>query len=345
MLLTSQASKETDRLLYYKKSIVCGMAHDLESLNILISGGAGFIGSWLSETLLDVGARVVSIDNMSTGAWDNIRHLKINPNFVQYVYDVNDPAIIDDFKLAGFDIVMHFASLASPVDFPKYPIHILDTNLIGTRNMLEIARHSDARFLFASSSEVYGDPDIVPVSETYRGNTNIIGVRGCYDEGKRAGEAYSMAYKREYGLDVRIARIFNTYGERMPKDGRAIPTFIERALTGKYLPIFGDGTQTRAFLYIEDLIEGLITQAVADDISGVPINLGAESETTVLNLAEKITDISKSKSDIKFFPLPEDDPKRRLPDISRARELLDWLPDIQLDEGLRQTIEWWKDGA
>ena len=312
-------------------------------LNVLLSGGAGFIGSWLSETLLDAGASVVCIDNMSTGNWKHIRHLRKNPQFLVAVYDVQNSEIIKDFKLAGFDIVMHFASLASPIDFPRYPIEILDCNLMGTKNMLEIAHNCDARFIFASSSEVYGDAEVVPIPETYRGNTNIIGVRGCYDEGKRAGEAYCMAYKREHEIDVRLCRIFNTYGERMPHDGRAIPHFIERALQNKYLPVFGDGTQTRAFLYIEDLIEGIIAQTLVDDISGLPINLGADRETTVLNLAEKIIELTNSKSEIKFFPLPEDDPKRRLPDITRAKELLNWMPHIKLDEGLRQTIEWWKE--
>jgi len=256
-----------------------------ENAEILISGGAGFIGSWLCEYLLDEGARVISIDNMSTGSWNNVRHLKNNPNFTQYVYDVQDPKIVDDFKVACFDIVMHFASLASPFHFPEYPIEILDTNLLGTRNMLEIARSSDARFMFASTSEVYGDTDVIPIPETYRGNVNLEGVRGCYDEGKRGGEAYCYAYKRKYDLDVRIARIFNTYGERMPKDRRVVPNFLGRALAGKPLHIFGDGTQTRAYMYIEDLIEGLLLLLEAEDMSGIPVNLGQQKETTVLNLA------------------------------------------------------------
>ncbi len=316
------------------------MTYDrFQGMNVLISGGAGFIGSWLCESLVEGGANVVCIDNMSTGNWKNIRHLKTKPNFACFVYDVCDPKIIDDFRLGAFDIVMHFASLASPVDFPRYPIDILDANLLGTRNMLEIARSSDARFILASSSEVYGDAEVIPIPETYRGNSNIIGVRGCYDEGKRAAEAYCMAYKREYGVDVRLCRIFNTYGERTPRDGRAIPHFVERALEDKYLPVFGDGTQTRTFLYVEDLIEGILLQTLADNISGLPINIGADKETTILNLAEKIIDISGSKSEIKFFSAPEDDPQRRLPDISRARELLGWEPVIGLDEGLRRTID------
>ena len=260
------------------------------------------------------------------------------------LYDVNDPKIIDDFGMAGFDVVMHFASPASPIVFAKIPIEIFKTNTVGTMNMLEIARRGDARFILASSSEIYGDvpPEYLPVKEEYRGNCNIIGIRSSYDEGKRGGETVCIAYKREYGLDVRLCRIFNTYGERMPHDGRAVPHFIERALNNKYLPVFGEGVQTRAFLYIEDLIEGIILQTLEDNISGVPINIGAGGETTILNLAEKIIDISGSKSDIKFFPIPEDDPQRRLPDTTRARELLGWEPTIGLDEGLRRTINNWK---
>lgn len=670
----------------------------LEGKSILLSGGAGFIGSWLCETLLDIGASVICIDNFSTGNWSNIRHLKSNPNFIVTLYNVNDPKIVDDFEIAGFDVVMHFASPASPIDFAKIPIEIFKTNTVGTMNMLEIARRSDARFIFSSSSEIYGDvpPEHLPVKEEYRGNCNIIGIRSCfsddteiltengwklfqnlkpsekvltlgknknveyqvpteiikqryngeligfknyhcdllvtpnhkmyvskrndgkdktfsliranesfnwdrsymlkvanydnddeewfyfpkdldtrnskvkivekikmddwleffgyyitegcvciakkkklvnnkeyethdyriliaqdekknrkkcekirkclerlpfnfgyyghqfyivskqlanylkrfgkakekyiprelmnvskrqleilfkamilgdgsikdayigkdgyerkektkycsisyrlmsdfqeillkigcagnilvhdrrninpiyrihvinktgfetptynerymekyngfvycanvpnhvifvrrngkalfcgncYDEGKRGGEAACMAYKREYEMDVRLCRVFNCYGKHMPRDGRAIPHFIERALEDKYLPIFGGGSQTRAFLYIEDLIDGILLQTLADNISGLPINIGADKETTVLNLAEKIIDISDSQSEIKFFPAPEDDPKRRLPDITRARELLKWKPVISLDEGLRRTID------
>jgi len=321
------------------------MSYDkFQGISVLLSGGAGFIGSWLCETLLDVGASVVCIDNFSTGNWSNVRHLKSNPNFVATLYDVNDPKIMDDFGMAGFDVVMHFASPASPVDFAKIPIEIFKTNTVGTMNMLEIARRSDARFIFSSSSEIYGNvpPEHLPIKEEYRGNCNILGIRGSYDEGKRGGEAACMAYKREYGIDVRLCRIFNTYGERMPRDGRAIPHFIERALEDKYLPVFGDGTQTRAFLYVEDLIDGILLQTLTDDISGLPINIGADRETTILNLTEKIIEISNSKSEIKFFPIPEDDPQRRLPDITRARELLNWEPVIGLDEGLRRTIDDWK---
>jgi len=306
---------------------------------ILITGAAGFIGSSLVTRLHRMGHRIVGVDNLSTGNLENLKPVRNDPNFRFIKADVEDPMIADDVR--GINYVMHFASLASPADFASHPIKILDTNLIGTKNMLELARKHDARFVFASSSEVYGNTEVIPIPETYNGNSNIIGVRGCYDEGKRGGEAYAMAYKRRYGLDVRLCRIFNTYGEHMPKDGRAIPNFIESILAKEPLTIYGDGTQTRAFLYIDDLIEGIIGQTFTEGLSGIPINLGATKETTINELVHMIGNYRGNYITVKF-PLPEDDPFRRLPDISRAKELLKWEPKIELREGIRRTIINWR---
>jgi UDP-glucuronate decarboxylase len=316
-----------------------------EGLKVMVTGGAGFIGSWLCEHLLLEGAEVVCVDNCITGGWQNIRHLKSNPMFMFVMYDVSNPKIVEDFSIAGFDIIFHWASLAAPADFGKHPIMIMDTNLIGTKNMLELARRNDARLVFASSSEVYGNipAEQIPVKESYTGNVNIIGVRGCYDEGKRGGEAYCMAYLREFGVDVRITRIHNTFGERMQDDGRAVPKFIKMALKGKPIPIFGDGTQTRCFTYVDDLVEGILAQSLADGITGVPINFGSQHEITVLQLAERILDLTNSKSELKFYDWLPDEPMRRKPDITRAKKLLNWEPAITLDEGLRWTIDYWKE--
>jgi len=315
-----------------------------EGLKCLVSGGAGFIGSWLCEYLLNEGAEVVCIDNCITGGWKNIRHLKPNFMFMFAHYDISNPKIIEDFSFSGIDLIFHYASIASPTKFPTHPINILDTNLIGTKNMLEIARKNDSRFIFASSSEVYGNipPEKIPVKEEYRGNVNITGIRGCYDEGKRGGEAYCMAYNREYDVDVRLTRIHNTFGERMLDDGRAVPKFIKKALKNKNIPIFGDGTQTRCYMYVTDLINGILKQSLADNICGVPINFGTQEEINVLQLAKKIINMTNSKSKLKFYDWLPDEPMRRKPDISRAKKLLAWEPAVSIDEGLKRTIDYWK---
>jgi len=309
----------------------------------LITGAAGFIGSKLATNLHDIGHRVIGVDNLSTGSTKNLSSIMNKPNFRflnMDVCDMTDPND-SDLRLRGVDYVMHFASLASPEDFSEYPIHILDTNLIGTRNMLEIARTHKARFTFASSSEVYGNTEVIPIPETYNGNSNIIGVRGCYDEGKRGGEAYCIAYMKEYGVDVRICRIFNTYGENMPDDGRAIPNLMKAINGGSYFRIYGTGTQTRAFLYIDDLVEGILRQTFMEGLSGIPINLGATEETSIQKLVAIVAQLSQEWIHVTNAPLPEDDPLRRLPDISRAKTLLDWEPTIDLEEGLRRTIDEW----
>ena len=306
---------------------------------ILLTGAAGFIGSSLATILHKNGHRVIGVDNLSTGSTKNLSSIMSKPNFRfvnKDVCDMTDPND-SELRLRGVDYVMHFASLASPADFSKHPIHILDTNLLGTRNMLEIAKAHKARFIFASSSEVYGNTEVIPIPETYHGNSNIIGVRGCYDEGKRGGEAYAIAYMREFGLDVRICRIFNTYGENMPDDGRAIPNLMKAIKSGTYFKVYGSGIQTRAFLYIDDLIEGILRQTFMEGLSGIPINLGATKETTILELVDIASRLTDNWTHVTNAPLPEDDPLRRLPDISRAKTLLDWEPTIDLDEGLRWT--------
>jgi len=316
-----------------------------DGMNIFVSGGAGFIGSWLCETLLEAGSRVICADNFSRGGWQNIRHLKQNPDFVPIYYDIADTKIIEDFGIANFDIVIHAASPASPADFAKIPIGILDVNTVGTRNMLEIARRGDSRFLLCSSSEVYGDPpdDAFPHDEEYRGNVSTIGIRSPYDEGKRVAEAYTMAYLRTYGVDGRIARIHNTYGERQLNDGRVVPRFIIAALKDKPIPVHGTGEQTRSFLYIEDLIDGLAQMCLVDNIAGLPINLGSTNEMRIIDLANQIIDTTKSKSKIVHCDTLPDDPSRRIPSIRRAEELLRWKPAIEMDDGLSRTVEWWEE--
>ena len=314
---------------------------EYEGSTILITGGAGFIGSWLCEYLLNEGASVVSVDNLSTGSWNNIRHLKNNINFMHITKDVESKDIISDLELMGFDYIFHFASLASPIDFPFFPIKILDCNTIGTRNMLDLARRGDSVFVFASSSEVYGDPEITPVSENYWGNCNPVGVRSCYDQGKRTGEAYCKAFQKKYGVDTRICRIFNTYGERMPKDGRVMPTFIDCALKNEPITIFGNGEQTRCFLYVDDLINGIITILSNPRTSGIPVNIGSVNEITINKLAEKIIEITDSTSEVIYKDLPSDDPKQRKPDVSRI-EKLGWQAFVDLDDGIRRVISTWK---
>ena len=306
---------------------------------VLITGGAGFLGSWICDVLIELGAKVYCIDNFASGMWENIAHLEGNENFIFIKHDVSKPFEIKE-KL---DYVFHFASRASPFEFEHYPLEIIDSNTLGTRNMLELARRDNARFIFASTSEIYGQPKVVPTPETYWGYVNPIGVRSCYDESKRLGETITMAYHRQFGVDVKIVRIFNTYGPRMRADGiygRVVPRFITQALTGKPITVFGDGSQTRSFCYVTDLITGVIKLATAENAEGGVVNMGNPHEITILELANIIKRLTNSDSPIEFHPLPPDDPPRRCPDISKAQKLLGWMPKIKLKKGLKKTIEW-----
>ncbi len=305
-------------------------------MRVLVTGGAGFIGSHLCEFLLDKGAEVVCLDNLSTGASDNIDRLRserfqfIKLDVTNYIY------------VAGpVDYVLHFASPASPVDYQLLPIPTLKVGALGTHKALGLAKAKRARFLLASTSEVYGDPLVHPQREDYWGNVNPVGPRGVYDEAKRFAEAMTMAYHRYHGLDTRIVRIFNTFGPRMRRDdGRAIPNFIDQALRGQPITVYGDGSQTRSFMYVTDLVDGiwrLMESAVHD-----PVNIGNPQEMTLLELAKRVIRLAGSASSIVFQPLPVDDPKIRQPDITRARTLLGWEPRVDVDEGLRQTIEWFR---
>ncbi len=302
---------------------------------ILITGGAGFIGSHLSEKLLSYDNKIIVVDNLVTGSLENIKHLLDKPNFKFINQNVSVYFNVED-KL---DWVMHLASPASPVDFNKLAIPILKVGSLGTHNALGLALEKKAKFFLASTSEVYGDPDVHPQPETYNGNVNPIGPRGVYDESKRFAEAITMAYHRKHGIDTRIVRIFNTYGPRMrADDGRVVCTLINEALQNQPLTINGDGSQTRSFQYVDDLVEGFIHLMAVD--FNEPVNIGNPIEFTILELAQKIISMTNSKSTLSFLPIQQDDPKRRRPDITRARELLKWEPKVNLDEGLKKTIEY-----
>jgi len=306
---------------------------------VIVTGGAGFIGSWLCDRLVEENYSVICIDNVGSGRRKNIEHLVRSEKFEFVEHDVKNPIKID----GPASYIFHLASRASPVDFQEYAVDILLTNSLGTRNALELAREKNARFLLASSSEVYGDPLEHPQRETYRGNVNPIGLRSSYDEAKRFAEALAMAFHRSYGLDLRIARIFNTYGPRMRKDdGRAIPNFITQALKSQPITVYGDGSQTRSFCYIEDMVAGLMKLMFTDGLNGEIVNLGNPNEVSVLGIANLIKKLTSSSSKIVFKPLPRDDPSRRKPDISKAKKLLGWKPTTSLEEGLRKTIEYFK---
>ena len=298
----------------------------------LVTGGAGFLGSHLCEALLAKGHRVVCLDNLETGSLANIEHLR-DDGFVFVNHDVIDPIRIDE----PLDFVFHFAALASPIDYLRLPLHSLKTGSYGTHHALGLTKWKRARFLLASTSEVYGDPEVHPQPETYWGNVNPIGPRGVYDEAKRYAEALTMAYHRQQGVDTAIVRIFNTYGPRMAEnDGRAVPNFISQALAGKPLTVYGDGSQTRSFCYVDDLIRGLVLLAESDE--HMPVNIGNPGEFTILELAEAVIAATGSSSPIVFEALPIDDPQVRQPDITRARQLLGWEPEVGLEEGLRRTL-------
>jgi dTDP-glucose 4,6-dehydratase len=305
-------------------------------VRVLVTGGAGFIGSHLCEFLLAQGCEVVCMDNLVTGSVDNIAHLQ-GRRFVFIPHDVTNPIAVD----GPLDYVLHFASPASPIDYLELPIQTLKVGALGTHKALGLAKARRSRFLLASTSEVYGDPLVHPQPEEYWGNVNPVGPRGVYDEAKRFAEAMTMAYHRVHQLDTRIVRIFNTYGPRMRlTDGRAIPTFIGQALAERPLTVYGDGSQTRSFTYIADLVDGIwkLMHAAVND----PVNLGNPREMTLLELAKQILRLSGSHSEIVFGPLPVDDPKVRQPDIGRARRLLGWEPTVDVEDGLRRTIEWYR---
>jgi dTDP-glucose 4,6-dehydratase len=308
-------------------------------VRVLITGAAGFIGSHLCEKFLKEGHEVIGLDNFLTGTPDNIAHLFENPRFTFIRYDVTNFLYVK----GDLDLILHFACPASPVDYMNHPIHTMKVDSIGTFNTLGLAKEKGSRYVFASTSEVYGNPTVHPQPETYWGNVNPLGPRSVYDEAKRFSEALTMAYHRQHRLDVRIVRIFNTYGPRMRiNDGRVIPNFIYQALRGEDLTVHGDGTQTRSFCYIEDLVEGIYRVATAEGIEGEVFNLGNPEECTILELAEKILKITGSGSGIRFVERPPDDPDRRRPDITKAKEMLGWEPRIPLEEGLRRTVEWFR---
>jgi dTDP-glucose 4,6-dehydratase len=299
----------------------------------VVTGGAGFLGSHLCEHLLGQGHRVICIDNLETGSLENIAHIR-DGDFTFLNHDITEFVSIE----GEVDFVYHLASPASPIDYLRLPLHTLKVGSYGTHHMLGVAKFKRARFLLASTSEVYGDPQIHPQSEDYWGHVNPIGPRGVYDEAKRYAEALTMAYHRQQGVDTCISRTFNSYGPRMrPHDGRAIPTFLRQALQDKPLTVFGDGSQTRSFCYVDDQIRGLV--ALMESDAHTPVNIGNPDEFTLLELAKTVIEVTDSRSEIVFEALPTDDPQVRQPDISRARDLLGWEPKVELREGLRRTIE------
>ena len=308
-------------------------------MRVLITGAAGFLGSHLCEKFLSEGWEVIGLDNFITGSPDNISHLFENPKFTFIKYNV-----VNFIYIKGeLDLILHFASPASPKDYFKHPIHTMKVDSIGTLNTLGLAKEKKARYVLASTSEVYGDPEIHPQPETYWGNVNPVGPRSVYDEAKRFAEALTMAYLREHGVDVRILRIFNTYGERMrADDGRVIPSFVKSALEGKPIEIYGDGKQTRSFCYVKDLIDGIFMVATKDGIKGEIFNIGNPEEYTILETAQIIKEITGSSSPIVFKPPLQDDPKRRKPDITKIKEKIGWEPKTPFREGLKKTVEWFR---
>ena len=303
----------------------------------VVAGAAGFLGSHLVELLLKRGHKVIGIDNLVTGSVDNLAHLAGNRHLRFVHQDVTEFLFLD----GPVDYVWHFASPASPIDYLELPIQTLKVGSLGTHKALGLAKHKRARFLLASTSEIYGDPLVHPQNEDYWGNVNPIGPRGCYDEAKRFAEAMTMAYQREHGIDTRIVRIFNTYGPRMRlNDGRVVPAFISQALQNRPVTVFGDGSQTRSFCYCSDLIEGIYRLMMSD--TNQPVNIGNPREMTVLEFAREIIRLTGSRARIAFKPLPQDDPRQRRPDITRARKLLNWEPEVPLTVGLEKTIAYFR---
>lgn len=306
-------------------------------MNILLTGGAGFIGSHLCRKFLEKGHSVICVDNFITGSKKNVEELLANLHFKLIEHDIANPFYPDE----DLDWVLHFASLASPKYYLGQPIKTLKSGLLGTHNCLGIAKAKKAKFFLASTSEIYGDPLVHPQTEEYWGNVNTIGVRSCYDESKRGAEALTYAYMRQHNVDVRVARIFNTFGSNMQiDDGRVVSNFIVQALRGKDLAIYGDGRQTRSFCYVDDLVKGILKLMEVDYKK--PLNLGNPFESTIIELADLVLKLTNSPSKIENLPLPQDDPKQRNPDISKAHKLLDWQPAISLEEGLKRTIEYFR---
>lgn len=306
-------------------------------MRILITGGSGFIGSHLSQRLLNEGHDVLVVDNFYTSSRENISHLLNKPKFEIIRHDVTTPIDLE------VDAIYHLACPASPVHYQRFPVQTIKTSILGSLNMLELANRLQIPILLSSTSEVYGDPNISPQVEEYWGNVNPIGIRACYDEGKRAAETLFFDFHRQYGVNIKVARIFNTYGPNMsPHDGRVVSNFIRQALRSEDITIYGDGAQTRSFCYVDDLVDGLIKLMESPDSVHGPINLGNPTERTVMNLAEMVINKTKSKSKIIFHELPQDDPKQRKPDISKARNFLNWEPKIDIDQGLESTIKYFK---
>ena len=305
---------------------------------MLVSGGAGFIGSWLCDVLVEFGSEVTALDDFSTGRMKNIEHLSGKESFKLVKSDVCK------FQSAEkFDFILHMAGHASPDEYQAHPIETLQTSALGTFAMAELARKNDATLLFASTSETYGDTEVIPTPETYWGKVNPIGPRSCYDEGKRFAEALLMAYNKQYGLDARVPRIFNSYGPRLREDGlygRAMSRFIQQAITNQPITIYGDGKQTRSFCYITDTVTGLMLLTITPKAKGEVVNIGNSEEKTILELAIKIKDITKCKSEVTFHPLPKDDPKRRCPDTTKLGKLVGWKPNVAFEDGLKRTVTW-----
>jgi dTDP-glucose 4,6-dehydratase len=308
-------------------------------VRVVVTGGAGFLGSHLCRVLLGRGDEVVAVDNLVTGSLRNLDDLFGQPGFTFQHHDVSNFVHVP----GPVDAVLHFASPASPADFDRIPIPILKVGSLGTHNTLGLAKEKGARYLLASTSEVYGDPKVHPQPETYWGNVNPIGPRGVYDEAKRFAEAMTMAYYRHHGVDVRIVRIFNTYGPSMrPDDGRAVSNFLVQALTGKPITVYGDGSQTRSFCYVDDEVRGILALLDSDHVG--PVNIGNPNEYTILELAQTVLEVAASTSEIQLHPLPVDDPAQRKPDITLARRLLGWEPTVDLHTGLQRTAEWFRRG-
>ena len=318
------------------------VSKSFEDKNVLVTGGAGFLGSWICEVLVKQGARVICLDNLVSGLKSNISSQMDRDNFRFIQHDITQPIFFDE----PLDMVMHLASRASPFEFEKYPIQILKANTLGIWVALGIAKKHGAKLLYTSTSEIYGVAAEIPTSEDYRGNVNPVGPRSCYDEAKRCGESYVIAYKMQHGLDIRIARIFNTYGPRMRSEGvygRVVPRFVEQALSNEPITVFGSGEQTRSFCYVSDQVEGLLRLAFSGNAEGEVVNIGSDEEITIIELANMIKELTNSGSEIVFEELPKDDPPRRKPDISKAKRILGWKPRVKLEEGLKRTIEWFEE--
>jgi len=321
------------------KESVEGIEDKFRGLDVLVTGGAGFIGSWIAEALIDLGAKVTVLDNLSTGSVKNVERLIGTKGFRFLEGDVSK------LEIGRYDCIIHAAALPSPDIYVKRPVETMVSNSLGTFRVLEASRRYDGLVLYTSTSEVYGDAELIPTPETYWGRVNPVGVRACYDESKRFGEALCMAYHRQYGIDVRVARIFNTYGPRLDpnaKYARVIPRFIIQALKNEPITIHGDGKQTRSFCYISDTVNALLRMLSIDGLGGEVINVGSQREVSILELAKLIRRLVGSNSKFEFQPPRPDDPRRRCPDISKAKRLLGWEPKVSLEEGLTRTIEWFK---